>query len=503
LSGVWQTSNETWKVGFGIRTFASKRIITKWEEVPDDYEDAAGLEFRDKPFTQAETIAVFGKGIDVNSANRLLTVLHGRRVAGTLEEPDAGLLTNFYELNAQSTALKWLRENVPVDEERSAGLEAEKALAEMENDIITDSERIGLCKPRSTPDAPGSKRKFRGEKSPYGESGLDAIRAAKEKELDEKERVRERKLSQADEIRQNTGTLEPVTARQRVELRRKGENPWLQHYINRAKGLETPPEMTIRQRLGPSGLFVIAIIAICLVFPLVYTPPKNSQRMWPDVPPAAATIIALVTLNLLLYFAWHHPPLFRIMNKYFITTPGLPNPFSLLGNIFSHTTFAHLATNMLVLALMGTRLHDEVGRANFLSIYIGSGTIGSLVSLSSYVLRNSFISSSLGASGAVAGIIAAHLWLNKNEAVWFFGTEHFFNMPCWIPLAFIMGIDAFALTKWNRTPITLDHWAHLGGYFSGIAGAELVRMRWRYRKKVEMERRRNLGVVDRVKEGRL
>ena len=58
-------------------------------------------------------------------------------------------------------------------------------------------------------------------------------------------------------------------------------------------------------------------------------------------------------------------------------------------------------------------MHDDVGRANFLAIYMSSGAIASLVSLTSFVLRKNLITSSLGASGAVAGVIAAYCWLHS------------------------------------------------------------------------------------------
>jgi rhomboid-like protein len=168
-----------------------------------------------------------------------------------------------------------------------------------------------------------------------------------------------------------------------------------------------------------------------------------------------------------------------------------------------------LGVNMFVLFFVGSRLHDEVGRANFLAIYLGSGMLGSFVSLTSWVVRSSFVTSTLGASGALAGVIAAYLWLNKNEAVTLFGLselmgdDSWLRMPCWLPLFIMMGADMYALTKWHKGPVKFDHWAHLGGYFTGIAAAEVIRARATRRKQLEIERRKNLGVIDKFREGRL
>jgi rhomboid-like protein len=488
--------------GFWIerRAFATKRIITEYEELPKGYKDAQGLPFRGRPLSAEEVKAIFGGGVDVNTANRLLTVLHGRRVAGTLDDPNVRRNTSAYEERAIEVALAWLRENVPVDEIGCAGLRAEEELAKMQADIISDAERIGLYKPNSK--QPNSREK----KNVYGESGLDAIRKAKERELDEIEAAEKRQMSQADEIRQNTGTLQKISPRYKVELKRPGENPYLKKYLERGTVWPNkPPDMTKFQRLWPSGLLVFGVVAGCLIFAQVYTPPKNSSRMLPDMPPSATTIISIIVANAVILFAWRVPPLFRFLNKNFITMPGYPYPASLVGNIFSHQSVSHFAVNMVVLWFVGTRLHEEIGRGNFLAIYLACGALGSYASLTSWVLRNNFISSSLGASGALSGIIACYLWLNSSEKVTFFGVFPPENWPSLSAIGFLailIGLDVFGLTRYNKM-ITVDHWAHLGGYATGIGAAELLKMRRRQRRAIEMERRKNMGVIDRIREGRL
>lgn len=60
-------------------------------------------------------------------------------------------------------------------------------------------------------------------------------------------------------------------------------------------------------------------------------------------------------------------------------------------------------------------VHDDVGRGVFLGIYFSSGAIGMLASLSTSVLRirhYSLTMSTLGASGAICGIIASKCILN-------------------------------------------------------------------------------------------
>jgi len=481
---LWQTPTPVYRQ-LGNRSFASRRIVTKYHELPPEYKDEDGLDFRAQPLSEAEARASFGDIIDARMANTYLRILHGRRVAGTLADP---ALTNPYEKQFYTAALAWLRKNVPVNEVECAGLRAEQELAEMEQQIVSDAERMGLYKPNSGKN-----------KNLYGESGLDAIRKSKEWEF-KKAESKKVKRSQEDEIRQNTGTLEKFSARSHVELRRPGENPKLKYYLERATSLDPPPEMSKFERLWPSALFVAGVVLTSYLFTQAYTPPKPAWRMWPDMPPSAATVIGIFLANSIVLFAWKIPPLFRVLNKFFITVPGYPRAFSLLGNTFSHQMLSHFTVNMTVLWFVGTRLHEEIGRANFLAIYLSSGVIGSFFSLGSWVMRNNFVSASLGASGAICGIVAAYLWLNSAETVRIFGVfppEDWPSVSALGILLCLIGLDIVTLNK-KYAIITVDHWAHLGGYATGIASAQMLRMQTRRRKAIEGERRKNLGIAEKI-----
>lgn len=493
-SNAWQCSNAAFKLPAGIRTFASQRIIQHFDSLPADYRDEDGLAFRMKGLSKEETDTIFGKKmIDARTANRMLRVLHGRRVAGTLGDPS--FTSSAYEAKAIEIGLKWLRKNVPVNEIESAGLRAEKELAEMEQDIVSDSERLGIYQPNSG-----------GGQNVYGNSVIDRVRKFNEAKLDAKEKAEKERLSQADEIRQNTGTLQTTRPGSQVELRRPGENPRLKYYLERAKvAPDTPPEMTKWERLWPSGLLTLAVIGGSIIFATVYTPPRRESRVWPDMPPAAATVISIILVNAIVLGAWRVPPAFRFLNKYFLTLPGYPRALSMIGNVFSHQTIGHFTMNMVVVWFVGVRLHEEIGRGNFLAIYLSAGAFGSFVSLASWVLRNNFVSSSLGASGAICGIVAAYLLLNSEDKVTFFGVfppEDWPSISALMLLALMVSMDVFSVWKGNKI-ITVDHWAHLGGYAAGAVAAGVLRRQQKERREKEMERRRNLGVVGRIREGRL
>ena len=171
-----------------------------------------------------------------------------------------------------------------------------------------------------------------------------------------------------------------------------------------------------------------------------YEPPLKKDRVWPDVPPAAATMATLVGMNVVVYLLWKFPPAWRMLNRYFINVTLYPRALGIVGCIFSHQNLKHLATNMAVLWYTGTRcklslygkkrkteqspgldfadgvarvVHDDIGRGNFLALYMVSGVVGSMTSLTTQVLLGRLTTSSLGASVSVLGVIAAWLTIHS------------------------------------------------------------------------------------------
>ena len=82
----------------------------------------------------------------------------------------------------------------------------------------------------------------------------------------------------------------------------------------------------------------------------------------------------------------------------------------MLGSMFSHQQVLHLAVNMgfLIFIPIAATLHEEVGRGTFLAIYIASGLLGSFTPFAYWAMRGKLTMTSLGASGAVFGVLAAY-----------------------------------------------------------------------------------------------
>jgi len=124
--------------------------------------------------------------------------------------------------------------------------------------------------------------------------------------------------------------------------------------------------------------------------------------------------------------------------------------WQLVTSMFTHVDILHIAFNMLALWVLGPQLELALGRVRFLALYLLSGLGGSALV---YAASAEF-GSTLGASGAVFGLMAALLVL----AVKLRGDVQTILM--WI------GINA-AITVLGRGSISWQ--GHLGGFLGGLA----------------------------------
>lgn len=80
-------------------------------------------------------------------------------------------------------------------------------------------------------------------------------------------------------------------------------------------------------------------------------------------------------------------------------------PWQVVTSMFAHEQVAHIAFNMLALYFLGPQLEAMLGRARFLGVYLVSGLCGS----AAVMLFSDQFGSTLGASGAIFGIIGGFL----------------------------------------------------------------------------------------------
>ncbi|KAK4648641.1 uncharacterized protein QC761_112000 [Podospora bellae-mahoneyi] len=480
---------------FGVRTVFGGRIVYKhYIELPPNYTDEDGLDFTSKDLRPEEVHTIFGADIDAYNANKLLKIIHGRRVAGTLEDPTVAGRSYGYTVEQRQKALAYLRDHYPVDEIANAGLRAEDELAALEAlEEDATPETTEELDAKKVPREPTGKtnKLYKGaiqkNKSVYGDSVVEQLRIENEaKWAAEKKRLEEEEAKKAEEERNGVaGPLTPLTHPEKFGKL----SPTVQKWITSATSdLKEPPRLSAWQRLWPSATFVLVLLGGLGAYVYTYKPAKRNERWFPEIPPAAATVGALILLNTLVHAAWKFPALWAPFNKYLLITPAVPKPFALLGAMFSHQAFGHLAVNMGFLWVVGTLLHDDIGRAKFLGLYLGSGLVAAMTSMTEFVLRQRWNISTLGASGAVYGAIGAYCWMHRLDGHRIFGfppppSE---GLQGIVFLAFVVATNiSFLFSRAARSRI--DVTSHFAGLAAGVAAGEWILRRKEAEKKARME----------------
>ena len=168
----------------------------------------------------------------------------------------------------------------------------------------------------------------------------------------------------------------------------------------------------------------------------------------------------------------------------------VPPPFTLLTSMFLHGGFMHLAGNMLFLWIFGNNVEDVLGRARFLLFYIASGLAAALAQVSVTAMsddRASLLVPMVGASGAIAGVLAAYMVLFPRARVLTLVPIFFFIRLIYVPAAFFIGLwfaiqllSAFLGSEAGGVAFV----AHVGGFVAGWILVKLMGPRhgWRARR---------------------
>jgi membrane associated rhomboid family serine protease len=200
---------------------------------------------------------------------------------------------------------------------------------------------------------------------------------------------------------------------------------------------------------------------------------------------------ALVLANCIVYFFFQEGVVYRIGDNILVSfavvpteliqqgflsrpvtavppeTMMVPEGFTLLTYMFLHGNFPHLLWNMVFLYVFGDNVEDAMGHVRFLFFYLICGIFAGVT--------HAFISPQsavplIGASGAVAGVIAAYLMLHPNVRLW---VLVLFRLPLRVSAGFAI-LVWIALQLYSVFAGVQDNtawWAHIGGL---IAGAVLI-----------------------------
>jgi len=135
--------------------------------------------------------------------------------------------------------------------------------------------------------------------------------------------------------------------------------------------------------------------------------------------------------------------------------------YRLLTPMFLHWNLYHLFSNMLALYILGPHIEALFGRGKFLALYLFAGYLGNVLS---FTFSDSVAA---GASGAIFGIMGAHLYLFlRNREVY----NRLFGRDILMLIALNIGISIYDQR--------IDLWGHAGGLLGGIVIAWLLQLRF-------------------------
>ena len=165
-------------------------------------------------------------------------------------------------------------------------------------------------------------------------------------------------------------------------------------------------------------------------------------------------------------------------------------PFTILTSLFLHGGFLHIAANMLFLWVFGNNVEDVLGRGRFLALYFASGIVAALAQIVVSALSGdpaALLVPMVGASGAIAGVLAAYMLLFPRARVLTLVPIFFLIRLMYLPATFFIGAWfviqlVSALLGGESSGVAFV--AHIGGFVTGWIFVRIFATRhiWRSRR---------------------
>ena len=164
-----------------------------------------------------------------------------------------------------------------------------------------------------------------------------------------------------------------------------------------------------------------------------------------------------------------------------VEIPGLqPTPGSvyltLLTSMFMHGGLAHILGNMLFLWIFGDNLEDRLGHLRYLAFYLVCGLLASLAHVFSTLALSEggsgMLVPSLGASGAISGVMGGYVLLYPHNRVHVIIFRIFTTVPAYVALGLwflFQFVSGLGMLGGGAQEGGVAYAAHIGGFVAGLA----------------------------------
>lgn len=168
------------------------------------------------------------------------------------------------------------------------------------------------------------------------------------------------------------------------------------------------------------------------------------------------------------------------IRRYFFSIPGEQYPWQLITALFFHANFWHLFGNSIYLWVFGIFVEDKLGWKAYLFLYFLTGIAAGLVHgiMVGLFMREKIFVPSLGASGAISGIMGIYLYRCYYSKIKLL-VSIFLPIRIQIPAVIILGIWFLQDFMGGIDSIrgiyrNVGFWAHVGGFLSGFGACKYL-----------------------------
>jgi membrane associated rhomboid family serine protease len=160
-----------------------------------------------------------------------------------------------------------------------------------------------------------------------------------------------------------------------------------------------------------------------------------------------------------------------------------------LISMFLHGGWMHILGNMIYLAVFGRNVEDSMGRLRFLCFYLLCGLIAAATHI---VFNRASPVPTVGASGAISGVLGGFLFLYPSVRVRMFVFVFVVRVRAWVVLVYWFLLQALTgVSQLNQLQPDVTNgvavWAHIGGFLAGLlltrffVNPDLLRARYQTR----------------------
>jgi membrane associated rhomboid family serine protease len=217
-----------------------------------------------------------------------------------------------------------------------------------------------------------------------------------------------------------------------------------------------------------------------MVFPLYDDNSDRHSTPWVNYLLIAINILVFVFLqglgtNERFTYALSTVPFEIVTGRDVLVPTPVPLYFTLITSMFMHGGIAHIAGNMLFLWIFGDNVEDRLGHIRYAIFYLVCGLIASLAHVfttAAFASQESgMLVPSLGASGAISGVLGGYLLLHHSRRVTVILFRFLTDVPAWVAIGIWFAfqlISGLGMLGGGSQQGGVAYAAHIGGFVAGL-----------------------------------